>query len=79
MIWIVFVVGILALLFAWRLGKQVLKSDTGTPKMQEVAEAIKIGAEAFLKRQYITIAIMTIILAIVIFGAYFAFGKFGLG
>ncbi|HEY5433505.1 MAG TPA: sodium/proton-translocating pyrophosphatase, partial [Coriobacteriia bacterium] len=37
------------------LGRWVLKQDTGTAAMREVSDAIKVGAEAFMKRQYRTI------------------------
>ncbi|MBI2541668.1 sodium-translocating pyrophosphatase [Candidatus Woesearchaeota archaeon] len=76
---IVIVIGILALLFAGYLTRQILNKDNGTPAMQEVANAIKIGAEAFVKRQYTTIAIMTVILAAIIYGAYAVLGKTDLG
>jgi K(+)-stimulated pyrophosphate-energized sodium pump len=48
--------------FAWRL----LKQPTGTEKMQEIGDAIRQGARAFMKRQYSTIAIIAVILAIVL-------------
>jgi len=67
---IVISISILALLFAAYLTRQVLKKDTGTAAMQEVAAAVKIGAEAFLKRQYSTISILTVVLAIIIYGIY---------
>jgi len=67
---IVISISILALLFAAYLARQVLKKDTGTAAMQEVAAAVKIGAEAFLKRQYATIGILTIVMAIIIYGIY---------
>lgn len=79
MIWIVLLVSVLALLFSVVLTKQVLKRDTGTAKMQEVANAIKVGAEAFVKRQYTTISILTVALAAVILVVYLALGKFSLG
>ena len=67
---IVISISILGLLFAAYLTRQVLKKDTGTAAMQEVAAAVKIGAEAFLKRQYATIGILTIVLAVIIYGIY---------
>src|SRR3989344_4455419 len=79
MIALVLIISVLALLFAGYLTKQVLKKDMGTAGMQEVAGAIKIGAEAFVKRQYKTIAILTLVLAVIIFGGYAAFGKLTLG
>jgi len=72
---IVIVISLLALLFAGYLTRQILSKETGTAAMQEVSNAIKIGAEAFLKRQYTTIAIMSVALSIVIYAAYAFFGK----
>ncbi|MSQ26953.1 MAG: sodium-translocating pyrophosphatase [Dehalococcoidia bacterium] len=60
------IAGILAVLFAVYLAKDVLGRDTGTPKMQEIADMIFEGAMAFLKRQYKTIAILSILTAVVI-------------
>ena len=79
MIEIVLIIGVLALIFAAYLTRNVLKGDRGTKEMQEVANAIKIGAEAFIKRQYTTIAIMTVALTIIIFLVYFLLGKTDLG
>jgi K(+)-stimulated pyrophosphate-energized sodium pump len=70
------VVSILALIVAGIFARQVLSADTGTPKMQEVAAAIREGAEAFIKRQYSTIAILGIVVAVLIFIVYFIVGNF---
>ncbi|MBI4440154.1 sodium-translocating pyrophosphatase [Candidatus Woesearchaeota archaeon] len=71
---IIILISILSLLFSGYLARQLLRRDTGTAGMQEVSNAIKIGAEAFLKRQYTTIAILSVVLAVVIFAAYAVFG-----
>jgi K(+)-stimulated pyrophosphate-energized sodium pump len=47
--------------------RYVDKQDSGTERMQEIASAIKEGANAFLKREYTTLAIFVTIVAIVIF------------
>ncbi len=39
----------------------IMKQDTGTPRMREIANAIKAGAEAYLGRQYRTISIIAIV------------------
>jgi len=49
------------------LMRGVLAADTGTLKMREIAKAIQEGAEAFLKRQFRTIGIIVVPLAILIF------------
>ncbi len=60
-----------ALGVAWLLAREVLSADTGNKEMQEIADAIRQGAEAFLARQYRTIAGLSIVAAAVIFGFYF--------
>jgi K(+)-stimulated pyrophosphate-energized sodium pump len=64
LIWLVPVCGVVAVLFAAFLARDVLSRDTGTPAMQEVAGMIFEGAMAFLKRQYRTIAIYAVVAAI---------------
>src|SRR3984957_4873520 len=49
------------------LMRGVLRADTGTPKMMEIAAAIQEGAVAFLRRQFRAIAIIIVPLAILIF------------
>jgi K(+)-stimulated pyrophosphate-energized sodium pump len=49
------------------LARGVLAADTGTAKMREIAKAIQEGAEAFLKRQFRTILIIVVPLAVLIF------------
>ena len=63
---IVPIVGIVAVLFAAWLAKDVLSRDTGTQAMQDIAGTIFEGAMAFLRRQYQTIAMLAIVTAVVI-------------
>ncbi|MCM8821398.1 MAG: sodium-translocating pyrophosphatase [Candidatus Omnitrophica bacterium] len=65
----------IAFLFAF----DVLRKDSGNEKMQEIANAIREGAGAFLKRQYTTIAILSIALAVIIFLIYASSGKISYG
>jgi K(+)-stimulated pyrophosphate-energized sodium pump len=61
-------VSLLALVVAAYLARDVLAHESGTAEMQRVADAIREGAEAFIRRQYRTIGLMTVGLAILIGG-----------
>jgi K(+)-stimulated pyrophosphate-energized sodium pump len=63
-------VSVVALIFAGYLAKYVLQQGSGTVEMQQIAAAIREGAEAFLKRQYRTIGLMTLGLAVLMFILY---------
>src|SRR6187431_256524 len=58
--------GIIAILFALYLARDVLSRDTGTQAMQDVAGTIYEGAVAFLRRQYTTIGILALVGAVLI-------------
>jgi K(+)-stimulated pyrophosphate-energized sodium pump len=58
--------GIIAVLFAIYLARDVLARDTGTTAMQDVAGTIFEGAVAFIRRQYTTIGILAVVGAVVI-------------
>src|SRR4030042_774678 len=51
---------IFALSFAAYLALSILKKDEGNEKMREIAEAVRIGARAYLKRQYLGVSIFFI-------------------
>jgi K(+)-stimulated pyrophosphate-energized sodium pump len=68
---IVLGISVLSLVVAALLAKHVLAADTGKPEMQEIATAIREGAEAFLQRQYRTIALLSVVAAAMIFGFYY--------
>src|ERR1022692_1548739 len=59
--------GVVGIASGLLLARNVLATDTGTPKMREIALAVQEGAEAFLKRQFRTIIIIIVPLAILIF------------
>jgi len=58
--------GLIAVLFALYLARDVLSRDQGTKEMQDVAGTIFEGAVAFIRRQYSTIALLAILGAVVI-------------
>ena len=69
-LWIALGVGVLALLAALVLAKIVLSADAGTAEMQVISNAIREGAEAFLSRQYRTIGVLAIVLALALYLGY---------
>ena len=69
--------GILAVAYSYLLSGQILSSSPGNEKMQEIAEAIQIGAKAYLSRQYKTIAVVGLIVLIIV--TYFFSLLVGLG
>src|SRR5437868_5191170 len=63
-------VSVLGLLAAALLAKWVLSQDQGPPEMQRISGAIRQGAEAFLRRQNLTIVLIAVPLAVLIFVLY---------
>ena len=69
--------GILAVAYSYLLSGQIISSSPGNTRMQEIAEAIQIGAKAYLNRQYKTIAVVGFIVLAVV--SYFFNYLVGLG
>jgi K(+)-stimulated pyrophosphate-energized sodium pump len=63
-------ISVLGLLFATYLIRDVMRRDTGTSKMREISDAIKSGAEAFLRRQNRTIIYLAVALSAIIYILY---------
>src|SRR4029078_9763468 len=59
--------GVIALLYGILTSQQVLRASPGNQRMVEVAGAIQEGASAYLRRQYTTITIVGIIVAVVVY------------
>ncbi|MFC1941795.1 sodium-translocating pyrophosphatase [Chloroflexota bacterium] len=64
--WVVPAAGVAAIIFATLLARDVLKRSPGTEKMQDIGRMIYEGAWAFLKRQYFTIGLLSIVVAIAV-------------
>jgi len=69
---IAIIVSVIALAYAGYLSFRILRLSSGSPKMQEIASAIKEGAMAYMARQYKTIAIFAVIITIIL-GYLFGF------
>jgi K(+)-stimulated pyrophosphate-energized sodium pump len=64
--WIIIACGAIALLYGLLAGRQVLATDAGSARMQEIAAAIQEGARAYLNRQYRTIAVVGIVICLIL-------------
>src|SRR3989304_3685049 len=58
--------GVLGVIYAAMTAVWVSKQNAGTTKMQEISNAVKEGAYAFLAREYKTVAIVAVVLVILI-------------
>ncbi|MEC7951591.1 MAG: sodium-translocating pyrophosphatase [Pseudomonadota bacterium] len=67
LVFIAIALGLLAVVYGFVTSRQVLSSGAGNEKMQEIAAAIQEGAQAYLKRQYTTIAIVGVVVAVLVF------------
>jgi len=67
---VVLIISALSLVVAGLFARYVLSQDAGTPQMQKISNAIKEGAEAFLRRQNRTIIVLSVALAGIIYAGY---------
>ncbi len=66
LIYLLPVIAVLGLLFAYFKSKWILKQDAGNERMQEIASYIQEGAMAFLKREYRVLSFFVIVVAILL-------------
>src|ERR1700716_1872443 len=61
-LWVIVLCGALSIVYAIWATASVMKADAGNPRMQEIAAAVREGAQAYLKRQYRTIGLVGIVI-----------------
>ena len=60
------VVALCGLGYAFSLIRQVYGASTGTSRMQEITQAVREGADAYLKRQFTTVGVLIVVITIVL-------------
>src|SRR6202050_2871899 len=65
-LWLIVLCGVLALIYAIWATSWVMRANPGSEKMQEIAAAVRVGAQASLRRQYTTIAIVGIVIFVIV-------------
>ena len=65
-LYLIIAAGLLAILYGYIVGKQIIGASPGNSKMVEIASAIQEGAKAYLNRQYKTITLVGIIILIIV-------------
>src|SRR5689334_21582070 len=65
-LWLIVLCGALSIVYANWATNSVLNSDAGSPRMQEIAGAVREGAQAYLRRQYTTIGIVGVVIIILL-------------
>src|SRR3982075_803486 len=61
-LWMIVLCGALSIVYAIWATASVMKADAGNPRMQEIAAAVVEGAQAYLKRQYMTIGMVGVVI-----------------
>ncbi|MFL5102004.1 MAG: sodium-translocating pyrophosphatase, partial [Xanthobacteraceae bacterium] len=65
-LWVIIACGALSIVYGIWAIQSVMSSDAGSQKMQEISAAVREGAQAYLKRQYTTIAIVGIVIFLIV-------------
>jgi len=76
-LWLIVIAGALSIVYGVVTTRSLMAADAGTARMQEISAAVREGAQAYLRRQYTTIAIVGVVIFIVAFwllGVYAAIG-----
>jgi K(+)-stimulated pyrophosphate-energized sodium pump len=76
-LWAIVLCGALSIVYAIWATASVMKADAGNPRMQEIAAAVREGAQAYLKRQYMTIGIVGVVIFVLL--AWFLGMKVAIG
>jgi K(+)-stimulated pyrophosphate-energized sodium pump len=65
-LWVIIACGLLSIVYGIWATMSVLNADAGSAKMQEIAGAVREGAQAYLKRQYTTIGIVGVVIFLLV-------------
>jgi K(+)-stimulated pyrophosphate-energized sodium pump len=65
-LWLIVLCGVLAVIYAIWATRSVLQADPGSARMQEISAAVREGAQAYLRRQYSTIALVGVVIFIIV-------------
>ena len=65
-LWMIVGCGVLAIVYGIWATQSVISADPGSKKMQEISEAVREGAQAYLRRQYATIGVVGIVVFLII-------------
>src|ERR1700712_4248442 len=65
-LWVIVLCGALSIVYAIWATASVMKADAGNPRMQEIAAAVREGAQAYLKRQYTTIGMVGVVICVIV-------------